>query len=119
MWGYYADSQKGFAIEYDFRPTLQTPLPYVLMCPVIYSENRYDATDYMTWAFLKMQQLPVISTDISAHIKVALHKSKNWCMSRSGGWLILVFRTLLTQDQRSFSIDQGPSIMELVLIGSI
>ena len=78
MWGHYADSQKGFALEYDFRPTLQTPLPYVLMCPVIYSENRYDATDYLTWAFLKMQQLPVISTDISAHIKVALHKSKDW-----------------------------------------
>ena len=78
MWGHYADSQKGFALEYDFRPTLQTPLPYVMMCPVIYSDNRYDATDYMTWAFLKMQRMPVISTDISAHVKVALHKSKDW-----------------------------------------
>lgn len=78
MWGHYADSQKGFALEYDFRPTLLNPLPNVAICPVIYSENRYDATDYITWAFLKMQQMPVISTDISAHMKVALHKSKDW-----------------------------------------
>ena len=78
MWGHYADSQKGFALEYDFRPTLQNPLPNVAICPVIYSENRYDATDYMTWAFLKMQQMPVISTDMLAHMKVALHKSKDW-----------------------------------------
>lgn len=78
MWGHYADSQKGFALEYDFSPTLKTPLHYVMICPVIYSERRYDATDYMTWAFLKMQQMPVINTDITAHMKVALHKSKNW-----------------------------------------
>ncbi len=78
MWGHYADSQKGFALEYDFRPTLQSPLPNVLMCPVVYSESRHDATDYMTWAFLKMKQMPVISTDLLAHMKVALHKSKDW-----------------------------------------
>ena len=78
MWGHYADSQKGFALEYDFRPTLKEPLPYVLLCPVVYSDTRYDATDYMTWAFLKMKKMPVISTDISAHMKVALHKSKDW-----------------------------------------
>lgn len=78
MWGHYADAQKGFALEYDFRPTLEAPLPYVLMCPVIYSKKRYDATDYMTWAFLKMEQMPVISTDMAAHMKVALHKSKDW-----------------------------------------
>ena len=78
MWGHYADSQKGFALEYDFRPTLKEPLPYVLLCPVVYSDTRYDATEYMTWAFLKMKQMPVISTDISAHMKVALHKSKDW-----------------------------------------
>lgn len=78
MWGHYADSQKGFALEYDFRPTLLNPLPNVAICPVVYSENRYDATDYITWAFLKMQQMPVISTDISAHMKLALHKSKDW-----------------------------------------
>lgn len=78
MWGHYADSQKGFALEYDFRPMLQNPIPYVTICPVIYSENRYDATEFMTWAFLKMQQMPAISSDISAHMKVALHKSKDW-----------------------------------------
>lgn len=78
MWGHYADSQKGFALEYDFRPTSQKPLSYVVLCPVVYSENRYDATEYMTWAFLRMQGLPAISADISAHMKVALHKSKDW-----------------------------------------
>lgn len=78
MWGHYADSQRGFALEYDFRPTLQKPLPYVVLCPVVYSEIRYDATEYMTWAFLRMQRLPAISPDISAHMKVALHKSKDW-----------------------------------------
>ena len=78
MWGHYADSQKGFALEYDFSPILQESLPHVVICPVIYSENRYDATEYITWAFLKMKKMPVISTDISAHVKVALHKSKDW-----------------------------------------
>ena len=78
MWGHYADSQKGFALEYDFRPTLQNPLPHVAICPVIYSEDRYNATDYMVWAFLRMMQMPIVCTDISAHMKVALHKSKDW-----------------------------------------
>lgn len=78
MWSHYADSHKGFALEYDFRPTLTHPLPRVGIYPVIYSEERYDASAYLTWAFLKIMGVNAVNPDMMASIKAALYKSKQW-----------------------------------------
>lgn len=63
MWGYYADNGKGFALSYDFRngnystcnscaTNQQCQVAnncYIL--PIIYGDNRFDATPYAIWAF--------------------------------------------------------------------
>lgn len=78
MWSHYADSHKGFALEYDFRPTLIHPLPRVGVFPVVYSEERYDASSYLTWALLKILGVKAVNPDMMASIKAALFKSKQW-----------------------------------------
>lgn len=82
MWSHYADSHKGFALEYDFTPTLTKPLPRVALFPVIYSDNRYEASAYLTWALFFVMRIKVIQPDISASIKAALYKSSIWGYER-------------------------------------
>ena len=78
MWSHYADSHKGFALEYDFRPTLTNPLPRVGLYPVIYSEERYDASVYLTWALFTINGIKSMNPDIGASLKASLFKSKLW-----------------------------------------
>lgn len=54
MWSHYANSHQGFALEYDFRPTLEKPIKNVGLYPVIYDDERMDVSIYMAWSFLKM-----------------------------------------------------------------
>jgi len=79
MWSHYADSHKGFALEYRMRPTLSKGIKKgVGLYPVIYEDERYDASQYMAWAFMKMMGVNVPNPDVMSHVKCALHKSKEW-----------------------------------------
>ena len=78
MWSHYADSHKGFALEYDFRPTLETPVPDSWLFPVIYSDKRFDASALMAEFVLNLMDIETILEDILAVLKVALFKSKLW-----------------------------------------
>ena len=111
MWGYYADSGRGFALSYDFRngnytkcnacPT-RTQCPKYKNCllmPVIYGDNCFDATQYATWLFQQeaIQKmladrniLPLypLSQNISPcpdlfmANKILLHKASAWSHER-------------------------------------
>lgn len=87
MWSHYADSHKGFALEYDFRPTQSRPLERGALYPVIYSDVRYDASLYITWQFLHVLGFHSKNPDITAFSKVALHKSSVWEYERE--WRII------------------------------
>ena len=78
MWSHYADSHKGFVLEYDFRPMLKNPFENVLIAPVIYDEERMDVSSYIAWEFLHLLKVNSKNPDISSHLKVALHKSVAW-----------------------------------------
>ena len=79
MWSHYADYHKGFALEYEMRPTLTKGIKEgVGLYPVIYDDIRYDASQYMAWAFLKMFSINAPNPDILSHTKCALHKSRQW-----------------------------------------
>ena len=54
MWSHYANSHKGFALDYNFRPTLEQPIKNVGLFPVVYSKERFDISDYIAWAFLRL-----------------------------------------------------------------
>lgn len=45
MWSHYADSHKGYCIEYDIRSLPESDLRTRLLYPVIYSEDVFDATE--------------------------------------------------------------------------
>lgn len=58
MWDRYADGYKGFALEYDLTGVLvadfSAPLEnraYPDLYPVIYSDEKYDATEIASWLF--------------------------------------------------------------------
>lgn len=87
MWSHYADSHKGFALEYDFRPTLTKPLERGALYPVVYSDERYDASVYITWQFMHVLGFCSKNPDITAFSKVALHKSRVWEYERE--WRII------------------------------
>ena len=78
MWSHYADSHRGFALEYDFRPTLKRPLPHIGLYPVIYSEYRFDASPFLLWALFTVLGIKANNLDEMASIKAALYKSKMW-----------------------------------------
>ena len=79
MWSHYADYHKGFALEYEMRPTLTKGIKEgVGLYPVIYADIRYDASQYMAWAFLKMFGINAPNPDVLSHTKCALHKSRRW-----------------------------------------
>lgn len=78
MWSHYASSHKGFVLEYDFKSTLENPIKNMLILPVIYSDERFDASAFMLWAFMTFWGSELKSPDVTAHMKVALHKSLDW-----------------------------------------
>ena len=82
MWSHYADSHKGFALEYDFRTTLEQPIKNVGLFPVVYSEERFDISDYIAWGFLRVWGIQAKMPDISAPIKNALWKSDVWAYEK-------------------------------------
>ena len=103
MWGYYADSGKGFALGYDFRNqnytscdtcAVRRQCPSDTQCtlaPVIYDDERVDATELAEWAFktklyydLGLAELfgeaakNIACPDSFMQTKVLLHKSTDW-----------------------------------------
>jgi len=82
MWSHYANSHQGFALEYNFRPTLERPIKNVGIYPVIYDDERMDVSLYMAWSFLRMLGIEAHNPDITSFIKIALHKSSIWAYEK-------------------------------------
>lgn len=97
MWGHYADSHKGFCLEYDFQSILKEctqncidirccnnfMLNYSL-APIIYTKERFDATAYfstvMQALLYEKNQIPMdlYYEDILIVSKCMLTKSIDW-----------------------------------------
>ena len=82
MWSHYADSHKGFTLEYNFRTTLEHPIKNVGLFPVIYGEERVDASSYIAWEYLFMMGLRAPNPDIMSSIKNVLYKSSIWAYEK-------------------------------------
>lgn len=106
MWSHYADSHKGFALEYDFRPTLEQPIKNVGLFPVVYSEERFDISDYIAWAFLRIIGFPAKMPDISASIKNALWKSDVWAYEKE--WRMIDSTPRDITDEKASAIHYKP-----------
>lgn len=106
MWSHYADSHKGFALEYDFRPTLERPIKNVGLFPVVYSQERFDISDYIAWAFLRIIGFPAKMPDISASIKNALWKSDVWAYEKE--WRMIDSTPRDITDEKASTIHYKP-----------
>lgn len=89
MWSHYAFSHQGFALEYNFRPTLDNGIENCVLFPVIYGDERFDASSYMAWCFLKLFGLNVPMPDALSHIKCSLHKAPEWEYEKE--WRLLYY----------------------------
>jgi hypothetical protein len=106
MWSHYANSHKGFALEYDFRPTLEQPIKNVGLFPVVYSKERFDISDYIAWAFLRIVGFPAKMPDISASIKNALWKSDIWAYEKE--WRMIDSTPRDITDEKASAIHYKP-----------
>lgn len=89
MWSHYADSHQGFALEYNFRPTLEHPMNHVGLFPVIYENERADVSSYIAWEYLFTIGMKAPNPDISASLKNALYKASIWAYEKE--WRMIDF----------------------------
>ncbi len=93
MWAHYADSHQGFVLEYNLKnynsPCSSCSLKcnnehYELLFPVIYSNERFNAKDFIAayWAQKQLCNLPsnifIPKDDELAIYKILLYKSLDW-----------------------------------------
>lgn len=81
MWGHYADYHKGFALSYDLKPLIKQPSG-ILVLPIIYSSQRFDATNFLAYCLGKNIGLPVKRLDLLDVIKSSLYKSTDWAYEK-------------------------------------
>ena len=106
MWSHYADSHRGFALEYDFRQTFSSPIENTVLLPVVYSEDRLDVSAFMMWAYLWFNGTHVSNPDTMAHIKITLNKSITWAYEKE--WRMINALPRNPFDQTAFAIEYKP-----------
>lgn len=101
MWSHYADSHKGFALEYDMREYMtqcdkcekNKDCPnriFTNLYPVIYSRKRYDATSFVDYYVGLSYGFSPILDDVSFFNKAALYKSPQWSYEKE--WRLFLGR---------------------------
>lgn len=89
MWSHYAESHKGFALEYDMREYMtqcdkcekKQECPnkvFTNLYPVIYSRKRYDATNFVDYYIGLSYGFSPMLDDVLFFNKAALYKSPQW-----------------------------------------
>lgn len=79
MWSHYAQNHEGFALEYDLKPILIEKRQHgELLMPIIYSDERCDATQFYLWAILRILGKRIPNPNMLNMIKALLYKSKSW-----------------------------------------
>ena len=114
MWSHYADSHKGFVLEYSTN-SFQLKCQFcdqlkqcnkAAVCnfyPVIYQQQRYDATDFLSWYIARSLGLPIKNPDTFAASKPLLYKSSQWSYEKE--WRLIVSKFNEFQDKTPFCID--------------
>ena len=130
MWAHYADCGRGICVEYDVPMTGELAHPikslssdrdcFLSMYPVIYSNERYDAThiaEDLILLLLAVEIGAVNSCDFSKYdllkdLKLSLYKSNDWEYERE--WRLFTWPYLPTDPERLF-IDKP--LMTSVILG--
>lgn len=78
MWSHYANNHDGFALGYDLRPYLLPNSDNLGLFPVVYSERRYDASEFLYLLLCRLMKIPAHNQDMMSSIKLLLYKSPDW-----------------------------------------
>lgn len=81
LWSHYADQHKGIAIEYDFSQCDHSDIRSRCMWPVLYSENLFDASGYISQS--RQQNFNNLFAIIAA-----MHKSMDWSYEQE--WRLII-----------------------------
>ena len=93
MWAHYADSHKGFCLEYDLA---KLPKGYRFgLLPVIYSDKRYDATN------------AVITRNTNLLMNPYYFKSSHWKYEKE--WRMVATENLVTDGEYYADFHEGIS----------
>lgn len=124
MWGYYANDGKGFALSYDLR---EPSFSEYCLVPVVYDEERFDATEYAMWLF-QQQTVQRIFLNANAYnlysflqnaipcpdqfmpTKILIHKSISW--SHEKEWRLIFYEKNI-QSKKYPSISKKPTAIYL------
>ena len=115
MWSHYANSHKGFALAYNLRSfqmkcnncTNEGQCNKALqgnIYPVVYSKDRYDASDYLGWYIGKSYGLNLKNPDISTAFKSQLYKSPQWSYEKE--WRLIANKPNELTDKTPACIEQ-------------
>lgn len=83
MWAHYADSSKGFCVEYDFNSWDKKCLQRYLLFPMAYSSKPVNISDWLDDDAHKSTKYPIEKAVLCA----ALNKSEVWSYERE--WRLL------------------------------
>lgn len=100
MWSHYAESHTGFCIGYDFHEIGKKDLRSRSIYPVIYSDERFDATDVFG-------KNPNVNNILYLH-QSALMKSTQWSYEKE--WR-LVFGNMIIQKEMSFRVPKPKHVL--------
>ena len=83
MWGHYADSHKGFCVEYDIKSMSEKENIKKYLFPIEYTDTIYDITQFYIDNVISKNKL-----DINSLIKSVLYKSKEWAYEKEWRFVI-------------------------------
>lgn len=107
MWSHYSYNHTGFVLGYDLRPLLLPNERNVGLYPVVYSDKRYNAEEFLLYLFGSLMQLPIKEADKMSSIKLLLYKSLEWQYERE--WRVIKTNTFNLFEGHSEPINLKPN----------
>ena len=122
MWGHYADSHKGIALEYDFKNAdfihfAQGGI-YPFLLPVLYAKEKFDATEYAVfWFAHHIAELADANSQVEYPdillplVKAYLFKAKSWEYEKE--WRFIVMQDPKFKPDETFTLNIKPKAVYL------
>lgn len=106
MWSHYADSHKGFVLGYDLRHHLNQPTDKMIL-PVIYSKERFDALELLTYIVILGTKFKPVNPDILNSFKLLIYKSPEWRYEKE--WRLILHNKNVTSGVEGLYVPEKPN----------
>ncbi|HXU93708.1 MAG TPA: DUF2971 domain-containing protein [Gallionella sp.] len=93
MWGHYANSHTGFALEYDITTWPRADIRRRILHPVIYKHTLFDSTKYHLQAITERKNFNNLFGAIAA-----IHKSPDWSYENEWRFVLPMGKTFPDQN---------------------